>query len=89
MSAVDSELLNDIKVLDHLAELFERYLPIVVLVSLDNCAVHQLLQLHIIKVASNHHLQNSKELPVRDEAVVVNVINLESKTQFIFLCGSS
>jgi hypothetical protein len=40
ISAVDSELFDDIKVLNHLAEFFERYFPIEILISLDDGAVH-------------------------------------------------
>lgn len=72
----------------YIAEFFERDLPIKVLISLNNSSVHQLLQLDIVEVISNHHFQNGEKLSVRYESVVVYVINLKSKSQLFFLGGA-
>ena len=44
-----------------------------------------LLQLHILKIASHHHLQYNKQLPIANVSVTVDVIDLEGKSQFLFL----
>jgi hypothetical protein len=56
-----------------------------VLVSLDNSSVHELLQLHIVKVVAHHHLQNGEELSVGDEPVAIDVINLEGESELLLL----
>jgi len=72
-------------ILSYLAELLKRDLSIVVLISLDNGAVHKLLELHVVQVAADHHLEHGEELAIRDEAVVVDVVDLEGEAQLIFL----
>lgn len=42
-----------------------------------------LLQLLILQVASNHHLQYNKQLAVADVAIAVNVVDLECKPQLL------
>ena len=64
ISAVDGEFFDNIQVLDHLAELIKRYLSIEILISLDNCAINQLLQLDIIEVAAYHHFQNGEQFSI-------------------------
>jgi len=44
-----------------------------------------LLQLLVLQVASNHHLQYYEELAVADVAVAVNVVYAECKAQLLFL----
>ena len=58
-------------------------------VTLDNGAVHELLELHVGEVGTHHHFKHSEELTVRDEAVVVHVINLEGKTELLLARCSS
>ena len=48
-------------------------------VSFDYRTIHQLLQLKVGQVVAHHHLQHGKELPVCDEPVFVDVVNLECK----------
>jgi hypothetical protein len=45
--------------------------------------------LHIIEIISNHHLKNHEEFSVGDVTIVVDVIDLESESEFLFLSGSS
>ena len=42
----------------------------------------------IIQVAADHHFKHSEKFPVRDESVVVNVINLEGEAELVLLAGS-
>ena len=46
-----------------------------------------MLQLHVVQVVANHHLQHLEELPVRDVPVIVDVVDLESKSQLLFIGG--
>lgn len=70
-------------------KLFEGDFAVVVVVSLDDRAVDQLLQLHIVEVSANHHLEHGEELSVRDVAVVVNIVDLEGETEFLLLLSTS
>ena len=88
-SVVDGQLVDDIKVLDHFGEFLKADLAVHVLVGLDDGAVDQLLQLYVIQVVADHHLEHGKELTVRDVAIIVDVINLESESQLFFLRRSS
>ena len=82
-SAVDGQLLNNVQILDHVLELLKRNLAISVLVSLNDCSVHKLLQLHVVQVAANHHLEHLEKFAIGDEAIVVNVVDLESEAQLL------
>ena len=88
-SVLDGKLLDNIHVLDHVAELLEADLSVHVLVSFNDFAIHQLLQLHIGKIATNHHLQHPEEFTIRDVSIVVDVIDLESKSELLFMGGTS
>lgn len=51
-----------------------------------NCAVAtHLLQLLILQIASNHHLQDNEELAIADISVAVDVVDTESEAQLLFL----
>lgn len=52
-------------------------LSVLVLVSLDDGAIDELLQLHVVQVGADHRLQNVVQIRVRDEAVVVDVVHAE------------
>ena len=60
----DGELVHDIEVADHDTELAEADLAIEVRVRLHNRPVHQLLQLDVVQVAADHHLEHLEELAV-------------------------
>ena len=64
----------------YLAELFKRDLPIEIFIGFDDSAIDQLLKLHIVQVTADHHLQHSEQFTVRNEPVIVDVINLERET---------
>ena len=49
------------------------------------CLETYLLQLHVLQIASNHHLQDDKQLPVANVSVAINIVNLEGESQFLFL----
>ena len=80
---VDCEFIHDVEVLDHDAELIEGDLAIEVGISLHNGPVDQLLQLHIIQVVTDHHLEHLDEFTVGDEAVIVDVVDLEGESEFV------
>ena len=84
-SAVNGELINNIEVLDHLGELLETNLSIIILISLNDCSVDQLLKLNVFKVGSDHHFEDLEELTIADVAIVVDVIDLESKSELLLL----
>ncbi len=63
----------------------ERDFAVEVFVRFDDGSVHQLLQLHVVQVVPHHHLEHSKELTVRNEAVVVDIVNLKREPQLLFL----
>ena len=88
-SAVDSEFLNHIQIFDHIAELRERNFSIEVSISFNDSSINQLLQLDIIQIVSNHHFEHCKQLSIWDVAVIVDIINLESKLHLFFMGGSS
>ena len=48
------------------------------------CCTH-LLQLLVLQVASNHHLQYYEELAIADVAVAVDVVYAESESQLLLL----
>ena len=73
----NGELVDDVEVADHDTELLEGDLAVEVSVGLDNGTVDELLQLHVVQVAANHHLEHLEELAVRDETIFVHVVNLE------------
>lgn len=50
-----------------------------------NSLIHDLLQLLILEVAANHHLQHDEELAVADESISVNVVDLEGEAQLLLL----
>ena len=66
-------------------ELLERNLAVAVFVCLDNGAVDKLLQLDVVQVVADHHLQHLEQLAVRDEAVVVDVVDLEGESQLLLV----
>ena len=84
----DGQFVNNIKVFDHVTEFSKRDLAIKVFVGLHNGAVDKLLELSIVKVVSNHHLKDLKELTVGDEAIVVDIVDLEGKTQLFLRAGT-
>ena len=84
----DGELVDDVKVTDHNAELLEGNLAVEISVGLNDGTIDELLQLGVVQVVTNHHLEYLEEFAVRDEAIIVDVINLESETQLFLLTGT-
>jgi hypothetical protein len=48
-----------------------------------------LLQLLILEVATNHHLQHDKQLATADVPIAVNIVDLESIAHFFFFVALS
>lgn len=87
--AVNGQLVDNVEVLDHITELLEREHTIVVSITLNNGTVDQLLKLYVSKVSTHHHFKYSEKLSVRNESIVVHVIDLESKTELLLTgCAS-
>ena len=61
----------------HLNELLKAELAIPIFVRLHNRLVHDLLQLPVLEVVADHHLEDKEELPIRDKTVSVHVVHLE------------
>jgi hypothetical protein len=47
-----------------------------------------LLQLKVGQVIPHHHFQHCEQLAVCDEAVLVDVVDLEGEAQFVFFVGA-
>ena len=86
---VDCELINDVEITHHNAKLTEGDFTIEIGVGLYNGTVDELLELDIIQVVSDHHFQDLEQFTIRDEAVVVDVVDLESKSKFVLLACTS
>jgi len=67
----------------------ERDLTVEVSVCLHDSPIDELLELHIVQVATDHHLEDLEELAVRNEAVIVDVVDLEGKSELVLLAGTS
>lgn len=85
---VDGELLADaLRVLaDDGAELLVRDLAVLVEVGLDDGLVDDLLQLHVVEVRADHHLEHLEQLAVADEAVAIDVVHLERDCGGVCMC---
>ena len=66
----------------------ERDFAVEVGVRLHNSAVNELLQLDIVEVGADHHLEDLEQFAIGNEAVVVDVVDLECKAQLLFLTGA-
>lgn len=57
-------------------------------VGLDDGAVDELLELQVGEVVADHHLEDGEELAVGDEAVLVDVVDLEGEAQLVLLVSA-
>ena len=64
------------------AELFIANLAVAVLVELQDRLVDDLLELSVLQIISDHHLQHLEEFSVGNETVIVQVINPENSGLF-------
>jgi hypothetical protein len=76
---------GDVGALDHLGELLEADAAVLVHVGLHDGLVDDLLQLLVLEVAADHHLEDDEELAVADVAVAVDVVDLEGEAQLLLL----
>lgn len=74
-----------ISVFDHLGEFFEADLAVAVEVSLHDGLVNNLLQLLILQIAADHHLEDDKEFAVADVAIPIDIVDFKGKAQLLFL----
>jgi len=82
---VHYHLLVHVSVTHDGAKLLERYLAILILVCEQDCLVYDLLELCVLQVVAHHHLQHLEQLPVRDEAVVIHVVDAEGEAHLALL----
>jgi hypothetical protein len=68
-----------IRIVYHILEFLETDFAITILIGLHDRLVDNLLKLYILQVAADHHFQNDKQLSVRDVAVAVDIVHLESE----------
>lgn len=61
----------------HSAELLKGYPAVSILVGVDDGLVHNLLQLRVLQVVADHHLQDLEQLPIGDVAILVHVVDTE------------
>ena len=59
------------------AKLFERDLAVAVGVGEDDRLVDDLLQLRVLQVVADHHLEHTEQLAVGDVPVLVHVVDLK------------
>ena len=85
---VDGQFIDDVEVADHDAELLEGDLAVEVRIGLHNGPVDKLLELDVVQVGAYHHLENLEELSVRNEAVIVDIVDLEGEAQLFLLAGA-
>ena len=92
---VQGHAYRNVRVLDHLFELIEADLAVAVLIGLHDGLVDNLrgiseslhvlidsthlLQLLVLQIAPNHHLQYYEELAVADVTVAVDVVDAKGK----------
>lgn len=74
---------TNIRILHHLRKLLKTNLSIPIKIRFHDRLIHNLLQLLILQITPNHHLQNNKQLPIRDVAVAIDVVDLKCETQFL------
>lgn len=48
-------------------------------VGLDDSSIDKLLELQVGEIVAHHHLQDGEELAIRDEAILVDIVNLEGE----------
>ena len=81
----DGKFIDNVEVADHDLELIEGDFPIEIGVCLHNSAVNQLLKLCVVQVSADHHLEHLEKFTIRNKSIIVNVVDLESETQFVLL----
>ena len=57
-------------------------------ICLNYSTVHQLLQLQVSQIVTHHHLQHREQLSICDEPVLIDVIDFEGKSKFMFFVGA-
>ena len=70
------------------AEFIEGDLSIEVSVSFDNSSINELLELGVIEIVTHHHFEYLEEFTVGDEAIVVDIVDLEGEAELLFLAGA-
>ena len=79
-SAINGKLIDNIEILHHFCEFIEANFAIVVLICLDDCSVHQLLQLHIIQIVAHHHFEDSEKFSIRNISITIYIVDLECES---------
>ena len=82
---IECELVNNLLVFNHITELLERDLPVKVFISLNYSPVDQLLNLDISQILADHDLQSFEQFSVRNESIVIYIVNLKCESQLLFV----
>ena len=75
---------TNIRILHHPCKLLKTDLPVPVQIGLHDGLVDDLLQLHILEIATDHHLEDDEQFAVGDVAVAIDVVDFEGEAQFFF-----
>jgi hypothetical protein len=67
----------------HSTELLKANLSVKVRIRLDDRSVHELLELHVCQVVSDHHLQDFEKFTIRNESVIVHVVDSEDESKLV------
>ena len=78
LSHVQGHFLVDLTSSNNFAKLFITNFPILVGVNRPDGLVYNLLELRVLQVVADHHLQHLEELAVGHEPVVVHVVDPEA-----------
>ena len=73
----------------YLTEFIEADLAIKVFVGLNDGSVNELLKLDIREVVTNHHLEDTEEFTIGNVPIIVDIIDLESKSKLLIMTGAS
>ena len=81
---LQGKLLCDVGICDHGLKLFEIELAVSIGIGLHNGLIDDLLQLLILQVVADHHLEHQKQLAVANQAVAVHIVHLEGEPELFF-----
>ena len=80
---------HNVPAVDDGAKLFKADPVVAILVGVHDRLVDDLLQLIVLEVVANHHLEHNEKLAVRDVAIAIHVVHAEGKAKFFFVIAAS
>lgn len=82
---IHHHLLVNVSIADNVTKFLEADFAIVILVSKQDCLVHNLLQLCVFQVVPHHHFQHLEKLSVGDVPVIIDIVYSEGESQLAIL----